>query len=123
MKEVVVGKNEQLQKVLPVPIPLAQEGQILPLPSVGTEQPFTYSNQTADPKADLSDQPLDFAPRFNRDHDPNMQSSNAHSDSAGAGKGMDPVAAVPSMHTWTPPVGSGLVYPPAVPPGPQVLYF
>lgn len=113
-----------------MPISSAQDGQLhvqSSLPAVGrsvlSEQPFAYSNQTADPIVDLSDQPLDFAPRFNRDHDPNMQSSYAHSDSVGPGRGMDPVAAVQSMHTWTPPVGSGVVFPPVLSTGPQVLWF
>lgn len=126
----MVSNNEQLQKVLPVPVSSAQEGQVhgqSSLPAVGrsvlSEQPFAYGNQTADHTVDLSDQPLDFAPRFNREHDPNIQPSYALSDSVGPGRGMDPITTVPPMHSWTPPVGSGVVYPPVLPTGPQVLWF
>lgn len=76
--------------------------------SVLMDQPFVYGNQSTDP----ADQPLDFAPRYSRDHDPHMQSSYTHPDSAGPIRGMDP-----SVHTWTPP--SGVTYPPLHSSGPQ----
>ncbi|KAK9277158.1 hypothetical protein L1049_006697 [Liquidambar formosana] len=128
-KEDASDQTEQLYKSLPLPIMSAQEGQHhvhSSVPAVGRsvlmEQPFAYGNQSADFSTDLADQPLDFAPRFNRDHDPHMQSSYDHSDSAGRIRGMDPVAAVTSIHTWTPPVAPGVIYPPihpGLPSGPQ----
>lgn len=71
----------------------------------------------------LADQPLEFTPRFNRD-DPHMQSSYAYHDSMGPIRGMDTVAAMPSMNSWTAPVAPGVGYPPIAPvlqSGPQVL--
>lgn len=115
-----------------MPISSAQEGQhhLQPsLPAIGravlTEQPFAYGNQAVDPTADLSDQPLDFAPSFIRDHDPHMQSSYAaHHDSPGTVRGIGSVTPVPSINSWTPAVTTGAVYPPippVLPSGPQVL--
>ena len=64
-----------------------------------------------DPTISLADQPLDFAPRFNRDNDLQMQPTFAHHDPA-------------AMNNWVPPVVPGVGYPP-IPPvlasGPQVL--
>ncbi|ESR51535.1 hypothetical protein CICLE_v10030634mg [Citrus x clementina] len=102
-------QKEHVYGSLPMPIPSAQEGQ-----------PFTYGNQAADPPTVLSDQPLDFAPRFNHDQDLHMQSSYAaHHESAGTVRGIDPVAAVPSVNSWTPPVTPGVAYPPIPPAGSQ----
>lgn len=87
--------------------------------------PFMYGgNQPADSTANLADQPLDFAPRFNHDHDSHMQSSYAHHDSVGPLSGVDPVAAGHLINNWTPPVTPGLVYPsisPDIASGAQVL--
>ncbi|KAI5580675.1 hypothetical protein BDE02_08G169800 [Populus trichocarpa] len=126
-KEETGDPKEQLYRSLPLPISSAQEGQHhLPpsLPAIGrsvlTEQPFAYSNQTANPTADLSNQPLEFAPGFNCDHDPHAQSSYAaHHDSVGTVKGIGSAAPMPSISSWTPAVTTGVVYPPALPPGPQ----
>ncbi|KAI5572835.1 hypothetical protein BDE02_10G039600 [Populus trichocarpa] len=129
-KEETEGPKEQLYKSLPLAISSAQEGQhhIPPsLPAAGrsvlTEQPFAYSNQAANPTADLSNQPLEFAPGFNSDHDPRVQSSYAaHHDSAGTVKSFGPAAPMPSISSWNPAVTTGVVYPPippVFPPGPQ----
>jgi len=72
---------------------------------------FTYGKQSADSTTNLADMPLDFAPGFNRNHYSHMQSSYAHHDSVGPGRGIDPVAAVHSINNWTPSVAPGLVYP------------
>jgi hypothetical protein len=131
-KEETEGPKEQLYKSLPLAISSAQEGQHHSPPSlpaagrsVLTEQPFAYSNQAANPTADLSNQPLEFAPGFNSDHDPRVQSSYAaHHDSAGTVKSFGPAAPMPSISSWNPAVTTGVVYPPippVFPPGPQVL--
>lgn len=68
------------------------------------EQPhYAFANQSTELATDLSDQPLDFAPRFARDHDPHMQPNYTHA--------------------WTPPPAPGALYPPVIPSGPQVLSF
>ncbi|XP_034900165.1 uncharacterized protein [Populus alba] len=126
-KEETGDQKEQLYRSLPLPISSAQEGQHhLPpsLPAIGrsvlTEQPFAYSNQAANPTADLSNQPLEFAPGFSCDHDPHAQLSYAaHHDSVGTVNGIGSAAPMPSISSWTPAVTTGVVYPPALPPGPQ----
>ncbi|KAG5240783.1 transcription elongation regulator [Salix suchowensis] len=97
---------------MPLPISSAQEGQHHLPPSLSaigrsvlTEQPFAYSNQVANPTADLSNQPLEFAPGFNY--------------SVGTVKGIGSAAPMPSISSWTPAVTTGVVYPPALPPGAQ----
>ncbi|KAJ0038551.1 hypothetical protein Pint_22900 [Pistacia integerrima] len=112
-KEECEDQKEHIYRSFSMPISSAQEGQ-----------PFAFGNQAVDPMADLSDQPLDFAPRFNHDRDIHMQSSYAaaHHDSVGTLRGVDPAAAVASVNSWNPPVASGVGYPP-IPPalqsGPQ----
>ncbi|KAJ6430398.1 hypothetical protein OIU84_021737 [Salix udensis] len=126
-KEETGDPKEQLYRSLPLPISSAQEGQHHLPPSLSaigrsvlTEQPFAYSNQVANPTADLSNQPLEFAPGFNCDHDAHAQSSYAaHHDSVGTVKGIGSAAPMPSISSWTPAVTTGVVYPPALPPGPQ----
>ncbi|KAG5240777.1 hypothetical protein OIU76_014307 [Salix suchowensis] len=126
-KEETGDPKEQLYRSMPLPISSAQEGQHHLPPSLSaigrsvlTEQPFAYSNQVANPTADLSNQPLEFAPGFNCDHDAHAQSSYAaHHDSVGTVKGIGSAAPMPSISSWTPAVTTGVVYPPALPPGPQ----
>ncbi|KAA8533206.1 hypothetical protein F0562_033261 [Nyssa sinensis] len=128
-KEEADDQNEKFYKSLPLPIASTQ-GQHHshhPLPAVGRsvlmeQTHYAFGNQSAEPTTGLSDQPLDFAPRFSRDHDPHMQSNYTHNDSGGPVRGVDPVAAVPSIHTWASPVAPGVVYPPippVLPSGPQ----
>lgn len=125
------GAGDQAElsyKSMPFPITSHQEGHHhiqSSMPAIGRselmEQPFAYRNHSA---SDLSDQPLDFAPRFNRVHEPQMQSIFPQHDTAGRIRGMDPVPAVSSVHAWGPPVAPGMAYPPippALPSGPQVL--
>ncbi|XP_038693858.1 stress response protein NST1-like isoform X2 [Tripterygium wilfordii] len=130
-KEGIMEQKDQLYTSLAsLPNSSAQEGQHLVQPSlpaiyrsVMTEQPFAYDNHTANLSTDLSDQPLDFAPGFNRDRDALMQPGYAtHYDSAVILRGMDPVAVVPPINSWAPSVVSGAVYPsipPVIPSGPQ----
>eukprot|EP00257_Ricinus_communis_P020771 XP_015580095.1 eukaryotic translation initiation factor 4 gamma [Ricinus communis] len=122
-QEEVTNQKDQLYKSFPLPMSSSHEGQHhmqLPLPAVGgsvlTEQPYSYSNQGADPTSDLSDQPSDFAPSFTRDQDPHMQSSYAAHDSTGNGRGLGPVTPLPSINSWTPTGATGSVYAP-IPPG------
>lgn len=115
-KEDKTDQNEQSYKLLSLPNSSAQEGQHhLPMPV-----PFTYGNQSADATTNLADQPLDFAPRFNRDRDQHMQSTYSHHDSVGPVRSIDPH----SINSWTPPITPGLVYPsisPDITSGAQVL--
>ncbi|KAJ4711047.1 Cyclin-related, putative isoform 1 [Melia azedarach] len=111
-KKETANQKEHLYRSLPVPISSGQEGQA-----------FAYGNQAANPPNDLSDQPLDFAPRFNQEHDLHLQSSYAaHTESAGPVRGIDPAPALPSVNSWTPPVAPSVAYPPippVLPAGPQ----
>lgn len=85
------------------------------------EQPYyAYGQQSAELSNDPSDQPLDFTPRFIRDHDPHMQPNYTH-DSGVPARGLESVTAVPSVHAWSSPAAPGAVYPPIHSSGPQVL--
>lgn len=103
-----------MYRSLPMPISSTHEGQ-----------PFGYGTQAAKPTTDLSDQPLEFAPRFNHEQDLHIQSTyTTHHDSAGAVRNIDPASVIPSVNSWTSPVVPGVVYPPMPPghpSGPQVL--
>ncbi|KAJ7943698.1 Cyclin-related, putative isoform 3 [Quillaja saponaria] len=99
----------------------AQEGQRHQQPMVHGH--FTSGNQSKESSTNLADQPLDFAPRFSRDHNLQMHSSYGHHDSVAHARGIDPVAAAPSINNWAPPIAPAVAYPP-IPPvlasGPQV---
>ncbi|XVF43919.1 hypothetical protein PTKIN_Ptkin02bG0080000 [Pterospermum kingtungense] len=120
------ANQEQSYKSFSLPISSAQETVYHvqpPVPDIGrsvlSERSFIYGGQTADPAAALSDRPLDFAPRFSSDCDPQMQSNSALHESIGTVGGIDPIAAASSINSWTPPVPPGAVYPPALPPRAQ----
>uniref|UniRef100_A0A5B7B1H3 Uncharacterized protein n=1 Tax=Davidia involucrata TaxID=16924 RepID=A0A5B7B1H3_DAVIN len=121
-KEDAEDQNGKFYKSLHFPIATTQ-GQhhsYLALPATGRsvlmeQTHYAFGNQSAEPTTDLSDQPLDFAPRFNRDHDPHMQPNYTNNDAGGPVRGVDPVAAVSSIHSWTPAVAPGVVYPPISP--------
>lgn len=85
---------------------------------------FASGSHSVDPAISLADQPLDFAPRFNREGDLPMQSTYGHHDSATSIRGIDPMSGVPTINNWAPPVAPGVSYP-AIPPalasGPQVM--
>ncbi|KAL2547038.1 cyclin-related [Forsythia ovata] len=109
--------------------PVASVSQLYaqPLPpTVGRsgwmEEPhYSLSGQKAESATDLSDQPLNFAPHFNRNQDPHLQ-PHTHS-SGGPARAVDPVAAIPSNYAWAPAAASEGHYPsvpPAIPSGPQV---
>ncbi|GMH27656.1 hypothetical protein Nepgr_029499 [Nepenthes gracilis] len=69
---------------------------------------FAYGNQSMEPMADPYDQPLEFAPRFNYDNNPRMQSS--YPDSV-ASVSTESIAALPPLHPWTPSVAPSVSYP------------
>ncbi|GAA0140757.1 hypothetical protein LIER_02050 [Lithospermum erythrorhizon] len=88
-----------------------------PLPASGIsmpmeEQQYIFRGQSTDPATSLSDQPLDFAPRYNHDYERHAQAT--YSDSGVPVKGFDNVSPVPSNYSWG-PHGSGVIYP-SVPP-------
>ncbi|XP_039018863.1 dentin sialophosphoprotein-like isoform X1 [Hibiscus syriacus] len=124
-KEKSADEKDQSYKSLPLPVSSAQDSAYHmqpPLPDIGRsvlgEQSLSYGSQAGDPAADLSDRPLDFAPRFNNDHDRQMLSNYAaHHESLG--RGVDPIAISSSFNSWTPPVAPDAVYPPVLPPGAQ----
>ncbi|CAI0390435.1 unnamed protein product [Linum tenue] len=92
----------------PLPVSSAQEPhhhmQPSPVvrPSDLKEPPFAYGNQGAGPITNLSDQPLEFAPGFGRNHDSHVQSSY-----------------VGAVDSWTHSAASSSVYHSVVPPGSQ----
>lgn len=76
------------------------------------QAPFAIGSHSADPAISLADQPLDFAPRFSRDSDLQMQSTYSHHDLG------------TSMNNWAAPVAPGIGYPPlpqTLASGPQVF--
>lgn len=106
--EGTLEQSEQLHKLLPLPNSSSQEA---------------HAHLQGLQHMPLADQPLDFAPRYNHDHDPHMQSSYGYHDSVAPIRGMDPGAIAPSMNSWTAPVAPGVAYPPmppVMPSGPQV---
>lgn len=71
----------------------------------------------------MSDQPLNFAPHFNRDPDSHVQPNYAHSSGSSV-RGGDPTVAMSSNYAWPPSTAAGGAYAPApstMPLGPQVL--
>ncbi|TMX02176.1 hypothetical protein EJD97_022480 [Solanum chilense] len=68
---------------------------------------------------DLSDQPLDFAPRFSHEHDRHSQPYYVRADSGGSVGGADPVSTMPSNYVWPSSAAPGSAYPP-LPPMPPV---
>lgn len=72
--------------------------------------PFAPRSHSVD-SINLADQPLEFAPKFSRDSELQMQSTYNHHDSSA------------SMNNWGAPVAPGIGYPsitPILPSGPQV---
>ncbi|XP_058109765.1 uncharacterized protein LOC131252967 isoform X2 [Magnolia sinica] len=118
------NQNEKLLMSLPLPMPSYQEAQphsrLHPLPAIGrsvsVEQPhFMHEDQSAESMTDANDQPSDF------EHGPHQPTNYTHPDPAVPIGGVENIASVPSMHSWTPGVTPGAVFPPIppVPPGPQ----
>jgi hypothetical protein len=97
---------------------------MFPLPSSSSQEqyhvqpsmhaPSFASHSHSDSSINVADQPLDFATRFSRDGDLQMQSTYNHHDSGS------------SMNNWCAPVAPSVGYPPippSLPSGPQVINF
>ncbi|CAN0929366.1 hypothetical protein LINGRAHAP2_LOCUS37026 [Linum grandiflorum] len=80
----------------PLPVSSAQG------PSNPIQPPFAYGNPVLDPITNLSDQPLQFAPGFDRHRESHMPSNYAG-----------------VTDSWTHSVAPSSVYPPPAPPAPQ----
>ncbi|XP_057774493.1 uncharacterized protein LOC130993580 isoform X2 [Salvia miltiorrhiza] len=79
------------------------------------EEPHhVLSSQPAESATDMSDQPLNFAPHFNRDPETHAQPNYAHSSSISV-RGGDPTVAMSSNYAWPPPTAPGAAYPPPPP--------
>ncbi|XP_057420951.1 uncharacterized protein LOC130714979 isoform X2 [Lotus japonicus] len=99
---------------------IQQSYTVLPLSSSSSQEqshvqpsmhapPFAPRSHSVD-SINLADQPLEFAPKFSRDSELQMQSTYNHHDSSG------------SMNNWGAPVAPGIGYPsitPILPSGPQ----
>ncbi|KAG4399702.1 hypothetical protein GLYMA_08G282400v4 [Glycine max] len=101
----VAGKEaaEQIQQsysAFPLSSSSSQEHHVQPSMHA---PPFASGCHSVDSAISLADQPLDFAPRFNRDSDLQMQSTYSHHDSSS------------SMNNWVSPVAPGVGYPPIPP--------
>ncbi|XP_019439224.1 PREDICTED: transcription elongation regulator 1-like isoform X2 [Lupinus angustifolius] len=98
---------QQSYTMLPFPSSSSHEQQHFQ-PSM--QAPFANGSNSVDPAISFADQPLDFAPRFSRESDLQMQSTYSLHDSG------------TSMNNWAAPVAPGIGYPP-IPPtlasGPQ----
>ncbi|CAA2973832.1 Hypothetical predicted protein [Olea europaea subsp. europaea] len=108
------------------PVASVSQMYVQPLPpAVGRsgwmEEPhYSLGGQQAESATDLSDQPLNFAPHFNRNQDPHLQ-PHAHF-SGGPARAVDPVAAIPSNYAWAPAASEGVYtsQPSTIPSGSQV---
>ncbi|XP_051122149.1 uncharacterized protein LOC127245359 [Andrographis paniculata] len=113
--------SEKVNSSAPLPVISGTQPQSL-LPA-GVRSGWTeetqnsLGSQPAQPMTDLSDQPLNFAPHFNREAHAHTQPIYTHS-SAGTGRGGDPAVPISSNYAWNPPSVSGVVYPPGIPPIP-----
>ncbi|KAL3649795.1 hypothetical protein CASFOL_006198 [Castilleja foliolosa] len=107
---------------LPV-APLSQH-HVQPMPPAGgrpgwMEEPHNFGSQPAESASDLSNQPLNFAPHFNRNLEPHAQPNYTYS-SGGHVRSGDPIS---SNYAWPPSTAQGAAYqplPPSIPPGAQV---
>lgn len=97
---------QQSYSVFPLSSSSSQERHVQPSMHA---PPFASGSHSVDSTISLADQPLDFAPRFNRDNDLQMQSTYSHHDSS------------TSMNNWAAQVAPGVGYPPILASGPQVL--
>lgn len=87
--------------------------------TVSMEQPhYAFSNQSAGPPSDPSDQPLEFVHGFSRDHE---RVQSAYSQNSGLHVRGTDSPAVGSIHSWNATTAPGVVYPPVHAPGSQVL--
>ncbi|KAF1871930.1 hypothetical protein Lal_00012147 [Lupinus albus] len=91
---------------------IQQSYTMLPLPSSSLHEqrhvqpsmqaPFAIGSNSVDPAISFADQPLDFAPRFSRDNDLQMQSTYSLHDSG------------TSMNNWAAPLAPGPQHDPSI---------
>lgn len=122
-KENIADQSEQFHKS-PWAFTSGSQQQVQPSAdgrALSMEQhQYAFSHQSAGPPSDLSDQPLDFAPGYNRDHDQHGQPNYSLSSGVPL-RGIESPSDIASIHAWSSSAAPGLVYPPVHPPGPQVL--
>ncbi|KAJ8569751.1 hypothetical protein K7X08_006328 [Anisodus acutangulus] len=111
------SQNEAFYGSLPLPANSTQQHRAQLMPAPNKAAAMEERHYVMGP--DLSDQPLDFAPRFNPEHDQHSQPYYVRADSGGSVGGSDPVSAMPSNYTWPSSAASGAAYPP-LPPVPPV---
>uniref|UniRef100_A0A7N0TE85 Uncharacterized protein n=1 Tax=Kalanchoe fedtschenkoi TaxID=63787 RepID=A0A7N0TE85_KALFE len=106
-REVGTNQNQLQFKSFPGP-GNALQGGLQAHPMVPVVDPpdllgrsFSYQNQSGD----LSDKPLDFAPRAN------ISSMYPHPDATGHHRGVESSATMPINHSWAPHLAPGNIYP------------
>ncbi|KAI3467582.1 hypothetical protein Pfo_024245 [Paulownia fortunei] len=121
-------RYEKFNSSSSLPVASLSQHHVQSLPPAGgrsgwMEEPHhLLGSQSAESVTDLSDQPLNFAPHFNRDLDPHAH-PNYTLSSGGPVRGGDPNVAISSNYAWAPSSAPGAVYPPVpptIPSGPQV---
>ncbi|KAK1403265.1 putative PNN-interacting serine/arginine-rich protein [Heracleum sosnowskyi] len=121
-KENIADQSEQFYKS-PWAFTSTSQHQAQPAPdgrALSIEQPqYAFSHQSDGRPSDLSDQPLDFAPGYNRDHAQHVQ-SNYSLNSGAPLRGIESPSDIASIHAWSASAAPGVVYPPVHLTGPQV---
>lgn len=126
------NQNEQFHKPLVSSISSHQE-QFNPQPTVPVaassasveQHHFMHWDQSVAAINDASDRASIFDHVSPHDHDSSQKANYMHPNPGGSSGDTDHIAAVSTVHAWTPAVAAGAVFPPIspVPSGPQVLHF
>ncbi|KAF3659542.1 hypothetical protein FXO38_12584 [Capsicum annuum] len=116
-KEEAGNQHEAFYGSSPLPTNSSQQqhAQLTPAPNKTAVMEERHYNMGPD----LSDQPLDFAPCFNHEHDRHSQPYYVRADSGGSLGVADHVSAMPSNYMWPSAAAPGAAYPP-LPPMPPV---
>ncbi|KAK4358272.1 hypothetical protein RND71_023882 [Anisodus tanguticus] len=112
-KQETGSQNEAFYGSSPLPANSTQQHHAQLMPAPNKAAAMEERHYVMGP--DLSDQPLDFAPHFNPEHDRHSQPYYVRADSGGSLGGSDPVSAMPSNYTWPSSAASGAAYPPLLP--------